>query len=555
MLKRWTSRGLFIIFSMLLCASTACYRVAQVTDELAEPLTGPKGGQGGSNHIAQVTDELAVTPSEEIDYVVRHRLPSLTRMVSNERAQFIAPTMFAGRIEKIGIKVEECLKPEIKWKKIYNTVPKRFSSNSHITFSGKKSSELNACIAKNPNNQIDVTVREIELDEEIRLKSDVSLKGCNTLLKYNKEKRVRFAFLVEDCQKVEISGFSFRDVPFGIYCLNSRDIILKNSRFFNCSGRAVVLRNVIGARVSENRISKTNRSGVYVIGDSHDILIDKNVIADGRDFVNTSAGITVSSIPLADDPYDPDKHLSLSIRGRLVSPHDVLIYENELISNKAQGIYLDGPHLVYIVRNRIKGNIKEGICLDWGTIGAFVSENDILFNGIYFPDGQPIDPKWEKRKFDKLPGISLDNTMWNIIERNNISHNAGSGIKAVRSAIETIIFKNVITDNNLASSSTFRGYGVSLGNSGYGNNVNATKLMDFVPDMGCIVAANIISGKHHEGIHMAKEIYMNDVFNNVILGSDRFSIKNLSKRNNIIYDNIVDVGMEGVQQEQIMKKQ
>lgn len=54
----------------------------------------------------------------------------------------------------------------------------------------------------------------------------------------------------------------------------------------------------------------------------------------------------------------------------LDTPHDIVLYQNNVKHNNSSGIYSDGAYQIYIVENIIYQNDKEGMCLDYGTFGA-----------------------------------------------------------------------------------------------------------------------------------------------------------------------------------------
>ena len=65
----------------------------------------------------------------------------------------------------------------------------------------------------------------------------------------------------------------------------------------------------------------------------------------------------------------------------LDTPHDIVLYQNNVKHNNSSGIYSDGAYQIYIVENIIYQNDKEGMCLDYGTFGAYVSNNIVKENG------------------------------------------------------------------------------------------------------------------------------------------------------------------------------
>ena len=111
----------------------------------------------------------------------------------------------------------------------------------------------------------------------------------------------------------------------------------------------------------------------------------------------------------------------------------------------------------YVIDNCIEDNEKEGMCLDYGTFGTYVSGNTIRRNG---DRNRQTDEDLEAdfilgagRLADgsstaKLPGISIDNSAYNIVYNNNINENSGSGVKMVKIQLPESDTFNLITDNN-----------------------------------------------------------------------------------------------------------
>ena len=125
----------------------------------------------------------------------------------------------------------------------------------------------------------------------------------------------------------------------------------------------------------------------------------------------------------------------------LSAPHKIIIRNNVIANNNSSGIYSYGAYLNYITENQITGNEKEGICLDYGTVGSYVAYNDITANGNRnrMSDSElKLDFVLELGRLEdgtspaKLPGISIDNSAYNIVFDNRIIGNYGSGVKMVR---------------------------------------------------------------------------------------------------------------------------
>ena len=224
-------------------------------------------------------------------------------------------------------------------------------------------------------------------------------------------------------------------------------------------------------------------------------------------------------------------------------PHEIILENNEVSSNNSSGIYSDGAYNCHLLFNDVYSNDKEGICLDNGTIGTYLKDNTIINNGGRYKqtdDDLRMDYVFEAGRLNdgsakaKLPGISLDNTAYNIIENNVVANNYGGGIKMVRSTIRCLINENVIKDNNRGQNDTFHFFGIELG-AAIPDELVAD--MDFTSDFENIVCRNIISGDHYSGIFLGTDCYVNDIFDNVIMEPQMFAIECISVKFNSMLNN------------------
>jgi hypothetical protein len=183
-------------------------------------------------------------------------------------------------------------------------------------------------------------------------------------------------------------------------------------------------------------------------------IVEQNDIGDGMYQSNWAAGIVVSDrdVDLTSGPggYWP---IVAPVRERLNPPHDNLIAFNHIATNASSGIYMDGGVRDIIFSNTILGNAKEGLCLDNGATASVVTWKAIQRNGNRW--GQPDNSLQldfvNSRLPDgtaaaKLPGMSLDNSLYNVVFANNISHNYGGGVKMVRTSFSIVIGLNDIEE-------------------------------------------------------------------------------------------------------------
>jgi parallel beta-helix repeat protein len=226
-------------------------------------------------------------------------------------------------------------------------------------------------------------------------------------------------------------------------------------------------------------------------------------------------------------------------------PNCIVFYRNEVTGNNSSGIYSDSGYCNYYLENVLSNNDKEGICLDFGAFGNYLSENIIDGNGgrlrqtdadleaDYVLSYGRMEDGGSKAK---LPGVSLDNAAYNILLKNTVRDNYGSGIKTVRSAYRNIIMENSIMDNNLGVNDIFHFFGIEMG---FAEEPDMEVIgMDFTPDYENIICNNMIVGEHYAGIFLQEGTYGNDIYNNCVVSQGDWALEDHSKTTNNIHDNV-----------------
>ena len=61
--------------------------------------------------------------------------------------------------------------------------------------------------------------------------------------------------------------------------------------------------------------------------------------------------------------------------------------------------------------------------------------------------------------------------------------------------------------------------------------------MDFTPDFENIICRNVISGNHYSGVFIGEDGYVNDIFDNIVIGPQMFAIEAISSKFNSIINN------------------
>ncbi len=121
----------------------------------------------------------------------------------------------------------------------------------------------------------------------------------------------------------------------------------------------------------------------------------------------------------------------------------------------------------------------------------------------------------------KLPGISMDNALYNQIAWNEIDRNYGSGIKMVRTDFYNVIGLNTITDNNEGSNPLLHYFSILVG---YASADESAWDLNFLPSHGNQIFGNNVRGSHFAGIYFENGADRNVVFDNAIFGAIKWTM-------------------------------
>jgi hypothetical protein len=128
----------------------------------------------------------------------------------------------------------------------------------------------------------------------------------------------------------------------------------------------------------------------------------------------------------------------------------------------------------------------------------------------------------------KVPAISLDNAVGNVIQHNTIAGNYGSGVKMVRASFLNSIAFNSILDNNQGTNHLHHFFGVEAGAAVLDvGDPNEFQELDCSPSSSNVVHANIIKGNHYAGLFLAHGTEQNHVFDNIILDPAVWSMESV----------------------------
>ena len=497
---------------------------------------------------------MKISPSDCYSIMTANKLPALSRMAAEDSKKYMGNLQVLQKIEKLGIDTASFETPELNWKNVYNrvsdTMQKENTFSDKISFTGSTASQLNTLIAQSTDAYITIESSTVRMDEPISMKSGIALDAAGVIFTGSTDDRVAQAVIAEDCTNFALYNLNLTAgcYEYGIYIIRSNTFTIENCTISNALYKGLVMMGENkNFTIRNNTVSYNGNGAVFLNGNISNGIIAGNDVVDNYGTRNLTAGIVMTSMEI-DDYYTAynefkDEHLY----NLLDTPHDIVLYQNNVKHNNSSGIYSDGAYQIYIVENIIYQNDKEGMCLDYGTFGAYVSNNIVKENGGRLRQSdEDLEADFVTafgRLSDgsspaKLPGISIDNSAYNTIVNNNVTQNYGSGVKMVRSAYRNIIMENSVSDNNKGKSDDFHFFGIEIGHESTPDE--PVKGLDFTASYENIVCRNIVTGSNYAGVFLAVESYCNDVFDNTILGSEWYAIECHINIFNIILNKIMD---------------
>lgn len=497
---------------------------------------------------------MKISPADCYSIMTANKLPALSRMAAEDSKKYMGNLQVLQKIEKLGIDTASFETPELNWKNVYNrvsdTMQKENTFSDKISFTGSTASQLNTLIAQSTDAYITIESSTVRMDEPISMKSGIALDAAGVTFTGSTDDRVAQAVIAEDCTNFALYNLNLTAgcYEYGIYIIRSNTFTIENCTISNALYKGLVMMGENkNFTIRNNTVSYNGNGAVFLNGNISNGIITGNDVIDNYGTRNLTAGIVMTSMEI-DDYYTAynefkDEHLY----NLLDTPHDIVLYQNNVKHNNSSGIYSDGAYQVYIVENIIYQNDKEGMCLDYGTFGAYVSNNIVKENGGRLRQSdEDLEADFVTafgRLSDgsspaKLPGISIDNSAYNTIVNNNVTQNYGSGVKMVRSAYRNIIMENSVSDNNKGKSDDFHFFGIEIGHESTPDE--PVKGLDFTASYENIVCRNIVTGSNYAGVFLAVESYCNDVFDNTILGSEWYAIECHSNMFNSMPNNIMD---------------
>lgn len=483
--------------------------------------------------------------------------PPLERMDVNEANELVNNMQTMQKLNRLGISAKSFETPELNYKRIYTDVTQKLEARNYSNsyeFDGKTISELNEFLSDKENAYVKLVSEKVLWDETFMVKSNTAVDALGVTFEMSNElDKAIYALNVEN---FNIENFVLEEDKYmwGFFAVGCKNWSVKNSTFNNCLGKAMV---ILGEheyiQISDCSIDNSTNGALLINGDIGNGIIKNNRITNTKGTTNFAAGMVLGSVEITDYTTGYNPYIDDPIKGHLEAPHNLVVMENYVYHSKSSGIYSDGSYCNYFINNTTYLNDKEGMCLDQGTVGCYVVGNTIKQNGGRRRQTLEEIQKDYVGEFGlmedgsspaKLPGISLDNAMYNIVSSNYITENYGSGVKMVRSCARNTIMNNVISENNIGQSDTFHFFGIELGFA-IKPDFETTSI-DFSACYENIIARNVITGEHYAGIFIAEECYINDFFDNIIMDSTWWSMECLSDRFNSTANNIADISSRGI---------
>lgn len=517
-------------------------------------------GEENGAPVITVGQNLSFTSDTGTDILSRHALPGFERMEKNDQDKYVNNLQVIKKAQLLGMGERDFLYPEIKMSYIEKDISVLGEwygvDRVCVDFWGTTSGELQQVINDNPDAIIDINVARIWLDDTIILHDNTVIKGNGAEFASD---GLQYGFMGENVSGIYIDNIRINgNMDYGLYFISCSDVMVSDSEINRCLQKAICIvgGGILRFKIKNNEMRDNGAGALYIAGDVSKGLIEGNVIENSRGTSNWMAGMVLTS----DNPQNKkdiwdsfdDSHrcpYRENLYRQTNAPHEIIVRNNVVCHGNSSGIYSDGVYSCYVIGNRIKYNDKEGICLDNGTLGFYLKENTFERNG---QRGRQTD---DDLKFDfvlgtgrmedgsaksKLPGVSLDNTAYNILENNIVINNYGGGIKMVRTTVRSLIMENIVRDNNMGQNDIFHFFGIELGAASAG--AESTD-MDFAPDFENIVCRNSITGNHYSGVFIGEDCYVNDIFDNVIMEPRMFAVEAISRKFNSIVNNISNAGI------------
>ena len=431
-----------------------------------------------------------------------------------------------------------------------------FPSGAKI-FRGGLASELNRMLGEPGPCAVRVDSADLRLDTPVYLRDHCSLDLGRTAL--HSVGFQPYQIQIKGRTDVRLTGGRLSGGSWGVSITRSSNVTVTGMQMDTLGGGGVMVTNSYGVTVWRNRMRGLGGAGVMLHGDTQHAVVAENEITADTGWSNWHAGIVVTDRNA--DPGDDATTLlrkdgilvkQTRITDRMTIPHDNLMYKNEIRGNLTSGMYSDGGARNVYVENIIVNNSKEGMCLDNGSTANVVAFNVFRGNGNRWGVEDAVlkrDFVWSFGRLPdgtspaKLPGISMDNALYNQIVFNDIDRNYGSGVKMVRTSMFNRIGMNTVTDDNEGSNPKLHYFGILVG---YAGADESAWDLDFVPSRGNQIFGNNVRGNHFVGIYFEREADHNVVFDNSIFGAIMWGMDSAKQQEEESFNNLSNLPFRNI---------
>ncbi|MCK5876824.1 MAG: right-handed parallel beta-helix repeat-containing protein [Candidatus Marithrix sp.] len=459
----------------------------------------------------------------------QYKMPPLERVTqSSPIVGLLQAVKVLKRSKTVSIPISAIDDPKVYQKQLRTEIRASlpsFNPNTEVVFTGSKISELNVLLETlTGTNKVVLQGQPLIGDETLSIPKNTILLGNNsTITATNSQPSILMA-----ADNIKLQDLSIENIGLGIQVAKATGIIIQNLRFTNIGRGIAILTGSHFIEMNQINIDNPEQGGILIQGDVSHVWLHNSQIRNGKRSDNGGAGILISDAKPKLVLEEATKIHSLIEHIWPVTqsiPYALMIENNIVADNRAQGLYIDGGYGLVIQHNQINNNDKEGLSLSFGSVNNIVMSNDFYDNG-FLANQTDADLRrdliLDLGRLDdgsavfKLPAISIDNAAQNLLLWNVIRENAGDGIKMVRTGIRNIIMFNSILDNNQGYSKHFHFFGISLDSTGITANIDTTKHpLDFMPAIENIIAGNIIYGTHWAGIFLDRGAAFNDIYDNM----------------------------------------
>jgi hypothetical protein len=506
--------------------------------------------------VMAASHDLNKAPASAIDATdifTAFRLPPPRDAGGDSLQSVLSSTQVGRRARWLSLNRESAVEAWSAAEKLMEDEPKPPCAAGPTTrFLGKTASALNPLLGT-PNASVEVVADSLQLDEPIQIRhSGVTLNFGHARLQ--PATGDPYLLVIQNATCVTVRGGEFASGRAGILIANSARVRVEDADLHDLSSSGIVVSGSSQVVLRGNALHEISGAPVVLHWGTQQAIVTDNNIVNNRGASNFTAAILISDreVDLAPDPnaiFASDGYWSISqpIDKRLHPPHDNLIVRNHIAANAASGIYVDGGVRTVIASNIIEGNAKEGLCLDNGSTANVVVSNSIERNGSRWgesdrvlgadhvlaagrnPDGTPAS---------KLPGVSIDNALYNVVFKNDVEHNLGGGVKIVRTGYFNVVGMNTIVSNNDGASPSFHFFGVELGSTGADA---PSSEIDFTPSRGNLVFSNLIRGSHYAGVFFGPGSDRNEVFDNTVMDATNWALESVSVMDNHTLNNLTNL--------------